>query len=285
MILAVDWKFRVQIWSEREFKNRVKASFVWWELHLQVFSCLLFALFWYKPYVTLIFASAFLFLWISYKCHVLQGKDDGGYDYDYDDDYNDKDSKYSKYTYGKKDSKDYNSKKYGDSPAPPEFFICNQPYALCTTAPCVFVPGSDNQTVCDCIVQDGYSLGQVPCEERKLVRSSKGKQLLTSNFSFKNSAVNRAMTCKSHTGLAWTNCLDKPCVVDPQNTNQATCTCNVLRSKSFATFGGSCNTDSCSTVLFSGATLVELQQGSEALADFLHLDKSPVENCPSKHYY
>src|SRR5579871_1745793 len=89
------------------------------------------------------------------------------------------------------------------------YAVCHQPYALCTTAPCVPVPGSKNQSVCSCVVKDGDSLGQLPCDKRKPTINSKGQQLLTSNFSFENSATNKIMSCPGQ--YPWTDCLDKPC--------------------------------------------------------------------------
>jgi len=161
------------------------------------------------------------------------------------------------------------------------FIVCDQPYALCTTAPCVPVPGSPtNASVCSCVVQDGHSLGTKTCAARSLTRNAQGQQLLTSNFGFKNAAVNRVMTCTGN-NIPWTNCLDMPCIVDPQNSNQAACECTIVYSDSFVTYGGQCNTDSCSVILWSGASLPNYQSGSSFLEMALGLSHSPVQSCPS----
>jgi hypothetical protein len=157
-------------------------------------------------------------------------------------------------------------------------YICSQPYALCTTAPCIPVPGSKDQSICSCVVKDGPSLGQTPCENRKPLINEKGQHVLTSNFSFENAATNKILTCTGN--LPWTDCLDKPCIIDPQNSNQATCMCDIKYTSSFITFGGQCNTASCSTTLYSGATTDMLDQGTKALVEFLHLSTSPMQNCP-----
>lgn len=159
-----------------------------------------------------------------------------------------------------------------------KYAVCSQPYALCTTAPCKAVPGSTTQSVCSCIVQDGPSLGQTPCEKRKPVVNSQGKLQLTSNFSFSNAATNKILVCKGN--YSWTNCLDKPCIVDPQNSNQASCMCDIVKTDTFITFGGQCDTASCGTTLYSGATTEMVDEGSHELEKFLKLTKSPMQNCP-----
>jgi hypothetical protein len=158
------------------------------------------------------------------------------------------------------------------------YAVCRQPYALCTTAPCTPIPGSKNQSICSCVVKDGASLGQLPCEQRKPTINSNGQQMLTSTYSFENSATNKVMTCTGN--HPWANCLDKPCIIDPQNSNQAICTCEIKHTESFLTFGGQCATTSCSTTLYSGATAQMNEGGSKALMNALHLSKSPMQNCP-----
>ena len=157
-------------------------------------------------------------------------------------------------------------------------FICHQSYALCTTAPCTSVPGTKNKSICSCVVKDGVSLGQLPCDKRKLTTNNKGQQLLTSNFSFENSATNKVMTCTGN--HPWTDCLDKPCIIDPINSNQAICTCDIKYSESFLTFGGQCTTETCGTTLYSGASIEMFSQGTQALVKTLNLTKSPMKNCP-----
>ena len=65
--------------------------------------------------------------------------------------------------------------------------------------------------------------------------------------------------------ITWTDCLDKPCVIDPINSNQATCTCSIKYSKNFLTFGGQCKTASCDTTLYSGASIEMLSQGTQIM--------------------
>jgi hypothetical protein len=166
-----------------------------------------------------------------------------------------------------------------ETSASSSYAVCNQPYALCTTAPCRPIPGTKNQSVCSCVVQNGPSLGQLACDKRKPSSNSQGQQLLTSTYSFENSATNKVMTCKGN--HRWTNCLDKPCVIKPHNSNQATCTCDIVQTESFLTFGGQCDTSTCGTTLYSGATSEMNLQGTQALVQALHLTKSPMQSCPS----
>jgi hypothetical protein len=168
---------------------------------------------------------------------------------------------------------------FAATPSTSEYYACTQTYALCTSAPCKPVPGSKDQSTCACIVQDGLSAGRVPCEARKQTVNAAGQIQLTSNFSLNNSTVDKVMTCTGN--HAWTNCLDKPCIVDPNNSNQAICTCNIVTSDSFVTFGGECNTDSCSNILYSGATVDEVEHGTKFLLQAMHLTKSPMPSCPA----
>src|SRR5262249_18718480 len=45
-------------------------------------------------------------------------------------------------------------------------WLCNQTFALCTTAPCVPSTSDPNISVCDCVVVNGFSVGFKPCPER-----------------------------------------------------------------------------------------------------------------------
>lgn len=159
------------------------------------------------------------------------------------------------------------------------YVACNQPYALCTTAPCTPIPGTKDQSICSCVVKDGASIGALSCDKRKPATSSTGQLLLTSNFSFENSATNKVLTCTGN--HAWTNCLDKPCIVDPHNSNQATCTCDIKYSEKFLTYGGQCSQASCETTLYSGASFEMNDETIQTALKALNLTKSPMQNCPA----
>jgi len=160
-----------------------------------------------------------------------------------------------------------------------EFQACNQPYVLCTTATCTAIPGVTDQATCRCIVAEGLSIGKSSCQERRPTRNEQGQKVLISTFSFDNAKENQVMTCKEN--VHWTDCLDKPCIVDPNNANEAICTCDIKHTNSFVTFGGNCDTSTCSNVLYSGATNAQFENAKQFLTKKLNLMESPTKMCPS----
>jgi hypothetical protein len=86
------------------------------------------------------------------------------------------------------------------------------------------------------------------------------------------------MKCPS--GTPWTWCLNKRCTVDPFNPEKAICLCDVKRSGEWTTLGGGCDTSTCKTGYWSGATLENLEEGSVFLTSALGLDKAPTKSCP-----
>jgi peroxiredoxin len=127
-------------------------------------------------------------------------------------------------------------------------WLCNQPYALCTTAECEPSKSDPNIAVCRCVVQNGYSIGFKSCTQRaqvgdKLI-STFSTQNVTSSFS--------VMTCPS--GAPWANCLDMTCQVDSTNPALALCQCQLVKTGESSTFGGGCKTNTCTSVIWSAAT-------------------------------
>jgi peroxiredoxin len=127
-------------------------------------------------------------------------------------------------------------------------WLCNQPYALCTTAPCEVSRTDPNIAVCHCVVQNGYSIGSKTCAQRAQVGET-----LISTFSTENVTSSfHIMSCPS--GAAWANCLDMTCQVDATNPAMATCQCRLMKTGESFTFGGGCQTSTCHSVIWSGAT-------------------------------
>jgi hypothetical protein len=158
---------------------------------------------------------------------------------------------------------------------------CNQPYALCTTAVCIPAPGINKKSICFCNVFEGISVGTKSCALRKMKKIAQGRIKLTSSFSFENAGVDKVITCPS--GNPWTFCLDKPCLIDPRNSNQAICTCDIVTSGKYVTLGGVCDISTCSNTLYSGATFTQLDQGTKILLKALNLTKTPMKFCAPSH--
>ena len=130
--------------------------------------------------------------------------------------------------------------------------VCDQQYALCTSAACIPTHGSSNNAICDCDVLEGKSVGYKTCSERLAYKDKYDATHLFSTFSFEQFTTKKPMNCPK--GKAWTNCVDMPCVIDPQNPKHAICNCPISNTEAFFTFGGDCNSNTCATGFWSGAT-------------------------------
>lgn len=149
--------------------------------------------------------------------------------------------------------------------AAPHAIVCDQAYALCTSAQCVPHPNDANKSICDCAVQQGKSAGFTSCAKRKPYVDQYRATHLISTFSFEQFAEKKSLTCPK--GNAWSNCVDMSCTVDPQNPKHAICVCKLSAAQAFFTFGGNCANGTCSTGFWSGATR---GPESDALRDALN---------------
>jgi len=157
--------------------------------------------------------------------------------------------------------------------------VCEGLYALCTSAPCIPDPTDpEKKAVCSCEVADGKSFGMKTCPERKASTDANGVTKVTSTFSFAQAPTKPVLVCPS--GKPWTDCLDSPCIVDPRDPLHAVCTCGIERSGAFVTLGGDCNTITCDTGYWSGATPDTNQAVSEQLMKEFGIDTSPMTLCP-----
>jgi hypothetical protein len=157
--------------------------------------------------------------------------------------------------------------------------VCEQPYALCTSAPCIPDPKNPGKSICDCVVQQGKSAGFTACEKRKPSIDHYKVTHLISTFSFEQFASKKALTCPK--GMPWSNCVDMPCTTDPRNTNHAICICELNATQEFFTFGGNCETHACTSGFWSGAV-----QGPASIALREALNKvvsnpAPPVICPT----
>lgn len=127
-------------------------------------------------------------------------------------------------------------------------WLCDQRYALCTTAACTPSKTDERISICRCKVKTGYSAGYKSCEQR----APEGRRL-HSQFSLQNGTERlRLLTCTER-GL-WANCLDVVCEVDPDDPRHALCRCVNERTENFYTMGGDCDTRACRTVIWSAET-------------------------------
>jgi peroxiredoxin len=155
-------------------------------------------------------------------------------------------------------------------------WLCDQRYALCTSAACVPSKTNPKVSICRCKVTKGYSVGFKSCEQR-----APAGQQLHSNFSLQAvTSSTLVMTC-SERGL-WVQCLDVECEVDPRNPGHALCQCVNMNTGNFLTFAGGCDTKTCTSVIWSATTQpfpggAQYEKGLKRLGIAYKLPKS----CPS----
>jgi hypothetical protein len=127
-------------------------------------------------------------------------------------------------------------------------WICNQTFALCTTAPCVPSATDPGIAVCDCVMQNGYSVGFTSCTDR----AQRGSAVRSAFSTINVNPSFGVMTCPA--GVPWANCLDVVCEIDPHNPAVAHCQCLTVDTGVSLTFGGGCDTATCSSTIWSAAT-------------------------------
>jgi len=159
-----------------------------------------------------------------------------------------------------------------------ENYLCQQQFALCTSAPCIPEPGDPKVAICSCDVEDGPSLASVACDTVKPSTDANGIRTVYSQFALKQWQQGKK-TLKCPSGTPWTWCLNKPCTVDPANPKKAICACDVVRTGEWITAGGNCNPATCTTAYWSAAPLDAFSDGTDFLLKSLKLKKSPVTWC------
>jgi hypothetical protein len=157
--------------------------------------------------------------------------------------------------------------------------LCKHRYALCTSALCIPQPDDPTKAICLCAVEEGASMASVPCNTIGPATDANGIRTVYSAFSLEQfKQGKKVLTCPS--GTPWTWCLNKRCTVDPSNPKNAICVCNVLRTGEWITLGGNCDTGTCSTGYWSGATVKDFNEATSFMVKALSLGQSPVKWCP-----
>jgi hypothetical protein len=159
-----------------------------------------------------------------------------------------------------------------------DVWMCDQTFALCTTAPCVPSATDPNISVCDCVVVNGNSIGSKNCTDR-----AQSGNKIRSAFSTININPNFAvLSCPA--GAAWANCLDVECEIDPTNPARAKCQCVTVKTGPSITFGGGCDTATCTSTTWSAATPEMYQSGMRQLRTAMDRVGKPVtfpNPCPA----
>jgi hypothetical protein len=158
--------------------------------------------------------------------------------------------------------------------------VCKHQYALCTSALCIPQPGDPTKAICFCAVEEGPSMASVPCNTIQPSTDANGIRTVYSALSLEQfKQGKKVLTCSS--GTPWTWCLNKRCTVDPSDPKKAICVCDVLRTGESITLGGNCDTGTCTTGYWSGATLKDFNEATSFMVKALSLNQSPVKWCPA----
>jgi hypothetical protein len=170
---------------------------------------------------------------------------------------------------------------FGDpQPVAAKNYLCNQQFALCTSAPCIPQPGNPDVAICACDVEEGPNLATVPCDEVKPSTDANGVRTVYSQFTLTQfEQGKKGMSCAS--GTPWSQCLNKICTVDPADPTKAICACDVVRTGAWQTAGGNCDTATCTTAYWSGALLADSKNNAEFMMDELKVEASAVSACPA----
>jgi len=162
----------------------------------------------------------------------------------------------------------------------PGMQLCKHEYALCTSALCVPQPGDPTKAICFCEVEQGASMASVPCNTIQPSTDPNSIRTVYSSFSFEQfKQGKKVLRCPN--GTPWTWCLNKRCTVDPSDPKKAICVCDVLRTEEWITLGGNCDTATCSTGYWSGATPKDFNEATSFMVNALGLDQTPVIWCPA----
>jgi hypothetical protein len=162
--------------------------------------------------------------------------------------------------------------------AKPGMELCKHQYALCTSALCIPQPDDPTKAICFCGVEEGASMSSVPCNTIQPTTDANGIRTVYSAFSLEQfKQGKKVLRCPN--GTPWTWCLNKRCTVDPSDPKKAICVCDVLRTEEWITLGGNCDTATCKTGYWSGATLKDFNEAASFMEKALGLDQSAVKWC------
>jgi hypothetical protein len=150
-----------------------------------------------------------------------------------------------------------------------ELKVCESTFALCTIAPCDPIPGSDNQVSCHCTVNNGYSTGAEPCVGVK--KTPAGLEIHSRYYPVHSYAI-----CKNDRPWAW--CLDKPCIIDKNNPNAATCTCDTVKDLgAYVIVTSNYTPNTCTTGVISSATVAQIDQATASLTKTKVFPPFPIQ--------
>ncbi|MBV9910813.1 MAG: hypothetical protein JOY52_24935 [Hyphomicrobiales bacterium] len=147
--------------------------------------------------------------------------------------------------------------------------VCKSTFALCTIAACDPIPGNDKQVACHCTVNTSYSAGAEPCSGVK--QTAEGQEIHSRYYPVKSYAV-----CSNDRPWAW--CLDKPCIIDKNNPEAASCACDVVKNLGpYVIVTSDYTPETCTTGIISSATVPQINQATASLTSAKVLLPFPIQ--------
>jgi len=160
---------------------------------------------------------------------------------------------------------------------PPDFRVCKATFALCTIATCDPIPGKPNQVMCQCTINDGYSVGsgKVTCEDL-----DKQRPRLSSRY------YPTKIVAKCSEDRPWAFCLDSPCTINENNPRAAECTCNLLNAvpspsvSPWVVVTSTYTSATCTTGIVSSASVQDVETVTKFLNTNKQLPPFPIQWLP-----
>jgi hypothetical protein len=151
-----------------------------------------------------------------------------------------------------------------EPPKPADFkgnaIMCDGTYALCIKAPCEKKVSGNNQVRCECVIENGWSMGPNSCTDRT--------SNLTSTYSNRFNVHSSVLSCPQPIEWAW--CYGSSCEPDPKDPKGKTaiCRCPVVTSQAVILVGDKKCPDA--STICAGMWSAAYPQESQFANDYYH---------------
>jgi hypothetical protein len=152
--------------------------------------------------------------------------------------------------------------------------LCDQPYALCTSAKCIKSPQDPNTAICSCSVENGCSMGLEDCSALQPF-SSNGVDYIYSTYNPSQFFEKNMNLYEYSDNSQFANCLDQICTIDPLDSNNAICQCQLSTNSSWVALDSKYNTNP--NIYLSGAPYDTYQDARNFFIPFgIKIPKKPI---------
>jgi hypothetical protein len=157
--------------------------------------------------------------------------------------------------------------------------LCNQPYALCTSAQCTASLQDPNIVICNCPIENGCSMGKTNCSALQPF-SANGIDYIYSTYNpsqfFERDMNLYQYPNKYNNSTQFADCLDQVCIIDPSDPTSAFCQCPLISDNDkWVALGNAYNIDP--DIYLSGAPYNIYQSSRNFFIPFgVKIPKRPV---------